>query len=368
MELFQQLAGRERPPGTQALEKGVERPARVAGLRDAVRVQQELVAGQEVVDIDLVRVLDEHAEVQRRCRPPAVQFAYLVPADEDGRRVAAVDDADDPAVRGDLGEDGGHEPFAQLASAQLCRPAVHARLHPARQGGKIGLVVRGLAERAEQGGGGLDRDQTLAADIADEQPDPVRRGDGLVEVAADACLRVGGEVEALQEEVADPVRYRSEQDALRDLRNEAHIGERALPAGPMGGQDRAEGTHQGGADVRGHVMAVPQIADGPARTARGARQYPLEQDREHRRTGDHEGPVGECGHQRHDDQREAHRPVRRRQGLDHQKGHDVQNLSLIHRPADTPGVPVPHPPLLRADTAGAARTTRTARRTGGRHA
>lgn len=325
MEPFQQFRGRHGTPGPQSLEQRVEGAGRIPGLGDPVRVQQQLVAGAERVGVDAVGIPDEHAEVQRWTRLPLVQLAHVAGADEQRRRMAAVEETDDPLVLGDLGEDGRDEPLAEFGPAQPVGPPGHADVHPVHQGAQVGFVVRGLAERAKHRRRGLHREQPLAAHVADEQAYPVRGGHGLEEVAADAGLRRGGQVEALQQQVPDPVRNRSEQDALRDLGHEADVGQGAFPTDPVRRQDRAQGTHQGRAHVGGHIVPFPDVADGAPRTAGGSGQQKFQTDGEDGSDGHDDGRVREGGHQGQRDQYEADRPLHRGDRFDQQHTGDVQD-------------------------------------------
>lgn len=243
--------------------------------------------------------------------------------------MAAVDDADH-VTAGDLREHGGDEALAHLVSGQAGGPAIHAGLRPAGDGGEVGFVVGGLAEGAEEGGGRLDGGESLAADVADDDAESVRGGDGLVQVTADTCFRCGGQVEGFDQKGADAVRDRAQQDMLRDLGHEAHVGEGAFPAHAVGSQERSEDADHGGAQVGGHVVALPDVAHRAARAARGAGQDSFEDDREHGDAGDGSGAVGEgCDHGEGDEQ-EAHRPFHGRNGFEHQDARDIEGGQPPH--------------------------------------
>lgn len=187
--------------------------------------------------------------------------------------VAAVDDADH-VTAGDLREDSGDKALAHVVSGQAGGSAIHARLRPAGNGGEVGFVVGGLAEDAEEGGGRLYGGESLAADVADDNAESVRGGEGLVQVTADACFGGGGQVEGFNQKWADAVRDRAQQDMLRDLGHEAHVGEGTFPARAVGSQECSEDADHSGAQVGGHVVALPHVAHRAARAARGAARTP----------------------------------------------------------------------------------------------
>lgn len=243
--------------------------------------------------------------------------------------MAAVDDADH-VTAGDLREDSGDEALAHVVSGHEGGSAIHARLRPAGDGGEVGFVVGGLAEGAEEGGGRLDGGEALAADVADDNAESVGGGNGLVQVTADTCFRGGGQVEGFDQNGADAVRDRAEQDVLRDLGHEAHVGEGAFPAHAVGGQECSEDADHRGAQVGGHVVALPHVAHRAARAARGAGQDSFEGDREHGDAGDDSGAVGEGGDHGEGDEQEAHRPRHGRKRFEHQDARDIEDGQPAH--------------------------------------
>jgi hypothetical protein len=66
VETVEEFPGREKAPGADSLDEGVEDAVPVACLADAVGVQQKLIARPEGMFVAVVGLSDEHAEVQGR--------------------------------------------------------------------------------------------------------------------------------------------------------------------------------------------------------------------------------------------------------------------------------------------------------------
>lgn len=285
----------------QALGQGVEGAASVAGLGDAVGVEQQLVA------------LGEGERVESRGVPREVTQS------EGRRRVHGIHRGDAPAgphqQRGCVpavhhlqlplpwvpGDHGGHEVVAAEVAGE-------APLDPVDDGEEVGLVVGGFSEDTEHQRGGPDGGQPLAAHVADDQPHPVRGGYQRVQVTADTGLRRGGAVADGHLERPDGRRYGFEQGVLGGLRDRSDGGEHPLPASAQhAGQaarerDGDQGRQHGGQFPARHSVPDPERrtdrhgedadAEDPARSVGRGRQ-----GRPGREQGqpDHPGPADEVG-------------------------------------------------------------------------
>src|SRR5690606_38691122 len=119
-----------------------------------------------------------------------------------GPGVAAVE-GPGGAVGEDLHQQDGDEVLVgrvrvTRGGGRLPRPgagaAGHRPLQPAQHSGQVPLVVRRLAEAAEDGGGGPGGVGSVSAHVADDGAHAVFGGDHLVQVAADAGRGVGGQL------------------------------------------------------------------------------------------------------------------------------------------------------------------------------
>lgn len=118
----------------------------------------------------------------------------------------AVEESDLAAAVRDLGENSGGKTLRQVLAGERGAVAGDADLQAMDDAPQIGLVVRGLPEAADHRRGRPHRGQALAAHIADEQPDPVRRVGRLIEVATDPGLLLGRQIQRLDLDVLDEAR------------------------------------------------------------------------------------------------------------------------------------------------------------------
>ena len=102
--------------------------------------------------------------------------------------MAAVDQARDGFLGGDLDQQDGDEALQRVMAGDVLAVVDHAGFHTACQVGQIGGVPYVHPEGAEHHRGGLDGRKSLAAHVTDDQSHPVRGLPRLVEVAADAGL------------------------------------------------------------------------------------------------------------------------------------------------------------------------------------
>lgn len=140
--------------------------------------------------------------------------------------------------------------------------------------------------------------QTLAPHVADEQPDSVRRIDHLVEVAADAGLRRGRQVQRLDLDIADAARHRAQHHLLRGVRHEPYLEEGALPLEPDMASVR--GGHGDRDDPRGRPPRS-QIGEDEAQA-----DHQDEADRPEQDSGQHRPHGGGQGRRRGQEAAEGH--------------------------------------------------------------
>ncbi len=143
----------------RSLTEGIKAVRSVAGLRDTVDVQQELVPGTEdcVVRLRSARAAHSEAERQRDARGLG-EVHCAVGANEQGSWVTVVEQSDALIVT-DLRQHRGDE----LLAPQF---PVGSPFEPCAHGPQVGFVIRGLPEGTEYDSRGLDRLQALALDIA----------------------------------------------------------------------------------------------------------------------------------------------------------------------------------------------------------
>jgi hypothetical protein len=142
--------------------------------------------------------------------------------------------------------------------------AAHPYLQPFGDDGQGRLVVRGLAERAQQGGGRRDRGQALALDVPEEDPGAVRAGLDVVEVAADAGLAVGGQVHGRVVEPAPRGGEGAQHGTAGRVGHVPHVQHPALLPDPYGTRQGRQGAAHGDQDeVRqaGLVLVRPGGVD-----------------------------------------------------------------------------------------------------------
>lgn len=217
----------------------------------------------------------------------------------------------------------------------------HAALQSLPQPHQVGLVVGRLPEGAEHHGGSLHRGQPLALHIPHDHPDPVRRGDHLVQVAADTGLRDGRGVRHRRLQRARGPRYRPQQHPLGHLRDRPHAGQLRLPAGAHHGGRNARAGDAGDRHHRGEAPAFleqPVVQPEPHAQHQGHRTYqrrtppPADQPGERRPQRDqrqetHPRPGDDIrhGHHGHRSHRHPgqHRKTRRRLLHGHASSSDV---------------------------------------------
>src|SRR5580692_5230473 len=212
---------RLRREGLDPLIQRVELPARVAGLGDAVGVQEQLIVRLKGEDLLRPGVAAEPDEAERRGGRAHLEHGHAVfRRDQEGRRVTAVEYGQLAPVRVDLGEQGGHELLVLAPAARQARvKAVGDLVERADPMGD-------LAEPADDVRRYLDRAESLAAHVADDQPDAVRVGvRHLVQVAAHPRLGGGGQVDDAELQRAELLGKRPQDGALRGFRDRADVGE-----------------------------------------------------------------------------------------------------------------------------------------------
>ncbi len=213
--------------------------------------------------------------------------------------MAAVDDLGG-AVRADADQDEGDELLLHARVVVVVQRPVEADGQPAGHPLQRGLLVGGLAERAEHGGGRLDRVQPLAPDVADHRPDAVPGVDHLVEVTADPGLGGCGGVVHGRADAADPVRDGAQQHPAGDLGDQLGVGEGLLLPQPQGGADPAD---RGDQDDREDGGAVHGLAERVAVEGHQERRRLGAEADEQRVPGaaaDHGGQRGDGGEGRFD--------------------------------------------------------------------
>ena len=132
-------------------------------------------------------------------------------------------------------------------------------------------VLSRIPEGAEHHGGRLHRGQPLALHVAHDHPDPVQRGDHLVQVAADTRLSHCRGVRHRRLQRARCPRHQPQQHPLGHLRDRPHTGQLRLPARPC---HRGRDAHAG--DTRHHAVTAHFLTpdDGAEIMARHARRHP----------------------------------------------------------------------------------------------
>ncbi len=263
-------------------------------------------------------------------------------------RVAAVDHVDHRVVVRDVEQDGCDErlsgvvgpgvvrgPAEPVASGlpgllgQLGEVPADAAVQVGGQVGQLGVQVGGGAEGAEQQGRVAERGQALAAYVADQQPGAGGGAGGRVQVAADLCLGLGGEVDGGQVQRPDPVRQRAQQDPLGGLGHRPDPGQFAfvpLAQHPQADDQRGDGDL--GAQlglVVGGGEAVPGEADDGQRG-----------EREQGDPGGGPGAGEGSGQGGGDDQQRAEVDVRRGEDVDDGDRRDQRERQRRQHPAVGP--------------------------------
>src|SRR5690242_17661972 len=167
--------------------------------------------------------------MERRRGSGGIQDADLPAMREQRRRVPTVEKSDVAAAVRDLGDESGGEALRQVLRRKRGAVADDADLQTMDDASQVGLVVRGLPEAADHRRRRPHRGQALAAYVADEQPDPVRRGGGFVEVTADPGLLLGRQIQRLDLDVLHAAWQRAQQYLLGRVSDEADVEERLLP-------------------------------------------------------------------------------------------------------------------------------------------
>lgn len=150
----------------------------------------------------------------------------------------------EPTVPADLQQQHRDELLGNRTVAFGALPQVPGErtVQSAQHRGEFGLVVDGLAEAAEDRGSRTDGGETVAADIAHDDPYTVFRGDGLVQVAADGGAPVGGHLGRGHGEPVDERGQRPQHRALGGARDLAGISE--LPQQGTPHMDDQSGAHR----------------------------------------------------------------------------------------------------------------------------
>lgn len=198
----------------------------------------------------------------RRGRGPArLQGHDPAAVPEQRRRVPAADDPYDAGVVGHLHQEGGDEAFTGLGVGlgELGQVPLDAELQGGGQRGQGGVVVGGLAERAEEHGGVLHGRQPLAADVADQESRRVVGTGGAEQVPAHQGVRGGRAVDGGDPQRAHALRDRPQQHPLGGLGHRPHLVEfpQVAVVQRARGDDEA-GDRQQRADVDGQDGRVQQ--------------------------------------------------------------------------------------------------------------
>jgi hypothetical protein len=140
-------------------------------------------------------------------------------------------------------------------------PAVsdHPRLQPLGDRREVRLVGGGLPEGAGRRGRHLHRAQSLALHVADQHAGAVRAGLDVVEVAADAGMGVGGEVDARVVEAAPAGRRRARHGAADGVGDITHVQQAVLGAHPDHAGQVGEGAAERDEDEVGEPGLVQEI-------------------------------------------------------------------------------------------------------------
>jgi hypothetical protein len=155
--------------------------------------------------------------------------------------VSTVDDRQRTATL--LDHDRGHEVF--VADAAGHRPVEVGHDRP-----QVGALERDVPVRAEHDARQPDRVQTLAADVADDHPDAVRRVERLVQVAADVGRGAGGDVPAGDGQRAHLRAERAQHGLLGDRGEPGQLGDPfGLPLANRRDAGRDDGGQDDAADV-----------------------------------------------------------------------------------------------------------------------
>lgn len=231
-------------PAGDAVGERVERAGGVAGLGDAVRVQQQEVSRLEREAVDVVARLRQFAQAQRGRRAADVRRRRSAVAQDDRRRVPAGDHPDRAVAVGDVQNGGGDERFSEAAGlVRFHQVPAHAPVEVGHQFVQVRPAVGGDAKRPEQQGGVVDRGHPLALDVADDQPGPRGRAGRRVQVSADPGLRLGGEIEGGGAQGAELPRQRRQDHTLGDLGHVPHLRQLFRATLPQDAED-----HQARAD------------------------------------------------------------------------------------------------------------------------
>lgn len=238
------------------------------------------------------------------------------------------------AVR-DLGDESGGKALRHVLGRKRRAVAVDADLQTMDDASQVGLVVRGLPEAAGHRRGRPHRRQTLAAYVADEQPDPVPCSGRFIKVTADPRLLLGRQIQRLDLDVVQAAWQGAQQHLLGRVGHKADVEESLLPlesdmariCGRQGDRD----------DRRGRVLR-PQVGVDEAEADHDQQAERPQQDRgEH---GPHRRGKGGSGRQESADG-DLPRCGERQAGDEEGKDHRGQRGSFP--PATAEGTTAPQP-------------------------
>ena len=102
--------------------------------------------------------------------------------------------------------------------------------------GKGGFRGRGLPEGPDHAGGLLDGFQSLAADVADDEPGEALGDAAVVEVPADDRVRCGGQVPGRRADGPGARRHGRQDDPLGGLRDGGDPRQMTLAVDPDDGE------------------------------------------------------------------------------------------------------------------------------------
>ncbi|GAB2748601.1 hypothetical protein GCM10027072_51530 [Streptomyces bullii] len=215
-------------------------------------------------------------------------FTVRVDLHQQQRDELLGDRADGRQARGGV---FGAGPFAQVPG--------QGPVQSAQDAAEVGLVVRGLAEAAEDGCGRGESAEAVSADVAHHGPYAVLGGDDLVQVAADGGAPVGGELGRGDVQPVDARRQPPYQDALGGIRHPARLTQLTQQRPPdMDDDPRADRDEDGaGGDPCPQPVVLGERTDQLERHRRGppdGGQSEGEHPAQRLPLGPARGPAGGC--------------------------------------------------------------------------
>lgn len=157
----------------------------IAGVLDAVRVEQQGLSGEELAVVFGGQFGREGERAQRGQGFAGREYVDPAAAEQIRRRMPAVEGPHLTALA-DLQEQYGDELLGdRTVGVGLAQVTSQGPLQPPQYAAEFGLVVHGLTEAAEDGGDGPDGADAVSAHVAHDHPYAVLGGDDLVQVTAD---------------------------------------------------------------------------------------------------------------------------------------------------------------------------------------